>query len=447
MMRIYSVSVGNKIRKGLTVKRQKDSLRFISFDKKSKKIFLSRFFPDLIYTTTVLPPVNDPETLEFLIKTRVRGLLQEEVEYAFLYFPEEKVSETEISYNVYAIPQSLYFQSAQLINAKPEDIELFTVDIFSLIPISKKLSGGHVFHFYADEEKIIITVSKEDKPLFSRSISIADSMQTASYTNFLYEHFNLTYMYVYQNKKIDISTVVVSGKASHNRELLGLIKELTDKEPLIPEGNRFIQNLSQKEFMEFFIPIGTALLDEQYDFSPFPLKKKKFLNKILKVLSVVFFFLALVGSVVVLQEVSKYREKQHRIENIFKKINRVEKEIKGMFSSPDEVDFYKKVFLLKKKAEKSNPLYVFNDIYPLLELLDEKRIELFNKTDLQIVHITAVHHFDNISEMVDFKERLFQLLNKMRNKGFDVESNVRRGKEGFSLEVSLELKRRLNGNQ
>ncbi|NPA58430.1 MAG: hypothetical protein GXN94_03945 [Aquificae bacterium] len=440
-MKIFSAYVSNKIRKGLTVKREGNRLQFISFGKKSKNVYLSRFYPDFVFTTVQLPPVEDRDTFEFLLKNKIKGVLEENRNYLFLYFPVERISENEIKYDVYALPEEVYFETAQLLNLPVEQVVLFTLAPFSLIPFSQRLVEGVAFHFYADREKVIITVSEGDRPVYSRNIPVPEEIGE-EYGELLYEHFNLTYTYISQNLQLQVKGVVLSGEAGENRELLESVRELTGSEPLVPSAETFIKGLSQKDFMEFFIPIGTAFLDERYDFSPYYLRKERKVNSLLKALTVFFLAIGVLGLVATYGVYSQYREKVERLKQIDGNIKKVKEEIKSTFGSPEEVDFFKRVFLLKNKAVETNPLYVFNKIYKLLALLEEEKLELYTTGNLQQIFITAEHSFDSVSEMVNFRDELNNILDSLKE--FKIDKKVSTGKDGFSLSVILKLERRID---
>jgi len=441
-MRIYALSIGNKIRKGLTVKKHKGHLKFLSFQRKSNNNYISIFYPDIVYTTVNAPLVEDAETLEFLIKTKISGFIEEGKEYILLYFPKEKISENEALYDVYALPEDTFYHTIKELNISPDSVSLFSVDVFSLIPISTKIDPNVVFHFYSDEEKILISVSSDGTPLYVRSMVLPENMEPQEFVNFCYENFNLTYLYVYQNKKIDISTVVVSGKGSQYEQLLKLIQNQTSKEPVIPQANDYITGISQEDFMEYLIPVGTALLEERHDISPLEIKKVRAISKITRVLSGIFLAVALVATLGTIFSVFTLQEKRKKVEELKRMIYNSEDLSKNLFSSK-EIQYFTELFRLKEISNKTNPLYLFKDLFTILELVDENRIAIANQQNKQVIEINGENQFDTLRQMVFFENQIKSVLGNIKN--YKITKNIVIDEKNFVVRVYIKLEKEING--
>ena len=440
-MKIYSVSLGSRIRKGLTVKRQKDWLRYVSFDRKSNNLYLSAFYPEIIYTTASVPPVEDVETLEFLIKTRISGLLEEGKEYSILYFKKEEISETEVLYEVYAVPEELYYSSISDTDSTPENTGLFTVDVFALIPVSEKVSSDVVFHFYTDEEKILVTVSKEKTPLYTRAVQIPESIGEENLTNFYYENFNLTYMFAYQNKRLDISSIVISGKASGDGEFLSLVENLSGLKPVIPEAKDYIGGLSQEDFMEFLLPVGTALLDENFDLTPLRYRKSRAVSKISRRFAAILGIITAAALFGTWSAYSKMKELENKIQHLTTRISAKEKRLLSDIP-PDRARYYTSVLELKKQTYDISPLTVFKKIYPLMEIIEENQIKIYSDRKSQRIEITGENRFDSLSRMVAFQEELNNRLKQLSQ--FKITRKMNIDENNYTVKTYLVLERKLN---
>ncbi|WP_457624363.1 hypothetical protein [Persephonella sp.] len=440
-MKIYSVSLGSRIRKGLTVKRQKDWLRYVSFDRKSNNLYLSAFYPEIIYTTASVPPVEDIETLEFLIKTRISGLLEEGKEYSILYFKKEEISETEVLYEVYAVPEELYYSSISDTDSTPENTGLFTVDVFALIPVSEKVSSDVVFHFYTDEEKILVTVSKEKTPLYTRAVQIPESIGEENLTNFYYENFNLTYMFAYQNKRLDISSIVISGKASGDGEFLSLVENLSGLKPVIPEAKDYIGGLSQEDFMEFLLSVGTALLDENFDLTPLKYRKSRAVSKISRRFAAILGIITAAALFGTWSAYSKMKELENKIQHLTTRISAKEKRLLSDIP-PDRARYYTSVLELKKQTYDVSPLTVFKKIYPLIEIIEENQIKIYSDRKSQRIEITGENRFDSLSRMVAFQEELNNRLKQLSQ--FKITRKMNIDENNYTVKTYLVLERKLN---
>ncbi|WP_297473204.1 hypothetical protein, partial [Persephonella sp.] len=136
-MKIYSVEIGKSIRKGLTISL-KERVKFISFDKKASKVCVSIFYPDIVYSSLALPKIEDEDTLQILIKSKMSAVLEEGKKYSFILQKKEDISENESLFDIYGIPVDKFYETLTVLEEDTDSIELFTVDIFSLIPISHK---------------------------------------------------------------------------------------------------------------------------------------------------------------------------------------------------------------------------------------------------------------------------------------------------------------------
>jgi len=441
-MKIYSVEIGKEIRKGITVSL-KEKLKFISFDKKASKLQVSIFFPDIIYSTISLPKVDDEETLQILIRSRMSPLLEEEKDYSFVTIKKEDISENESLYDVYGIPADKFFEIMDILNENPDNVELFTCNIFSLIPVSKKLSKDQVcFHFYGDKEKVLITVSKGENLLYARSIPLPDFIEPSDLTNIYYENFNMTYVFAVQNKRINVETIIISGNASSDKELLDLCRNLTNLEIKIPSADSFITGISQEDFMEYLIPIGTALLSKNFDFSPYMVKKEKIFKKITKILSlfsVLFLVLVTLGVFSVYTDISeKERIFLNLKSSIQKKIHSIDKKI-----SREKIDYFTNYIKILEKSDSLNPVFVFDQMPTLFEVLSEKSITIENKDKIQIIQILSEEHFVSLSQMLNFKMKLNEILSRYKN----VYKNIQENKEDLSLKINLRIERYLDENK
>ncbi len=434
-MKIYSVESGKEIRKGITVKKKGNFAEFVSFDKKSNRVYLSVFYPDLIFSTVVLPPVEDSETLMFLLKNRLSGLLEEGKNYSFTLFEKERISEGEISYDVYAIPEDVFFSTLKQNNLSINEIDLFTVDAFSLIPFShKEKPGKTVFHFYGDEEKILMVVSRDNRPVYTRVISVPELVEKDRLSNVYYENFNMTYMFVFQNRRIEIEEIILSGKSAFMEEFVSLTKSLTGKDASILRSENYVSGISDEDFHEYLIPIGTAFLDDEFSFLPVEVKKKKAFNSAVNLL--ILFFLS---AVVLLFAVNTYlyfdiKKEKSQLDRLSALISEENEKFKQLISR-EEIDFYSKVFKIFSKNRENNLMGFFYDLRDLFSLLNEKSIQ-FNRKNQEMI-VIAEEEFSSISEMIIFKKRLKEIIEK--KKRFDITVHLQ--EENLKLLVNLRIKK------
>ncbi|MDQ7056693.1 MAG: hypothetical protein Q9M89_09695 [Persephonella sp.] len=150
-----------------------------------------------------------------------------------------------------------------------------------------------MFHFYGDEEKILMVVSRDYIPVYVRVVSAPDFVEKDTLSNTYYENFNMTYMFVYQNRKINVEEVLVSGKAYFLKDFISLVESLTGKTVSVPKIENYISGISEEDFHDYLIPIGAAFLEDRFNFIPLSVKKEKVFNSVLNI--VIFIFIAVLS--------------------------------------------------------------------------------------------------------------------------------------------------------
>ncbi|MBK3331626.1 hypothetical protein GWK41_00935 [Persephonella atlantica] len=436
-MKIYSVESGRKIRKGITVRKKGDFAEFVSFDKKSNRVYLSVFYPDLIFSTVVLPPVEDSETLMFLLKNRLTGLLEEGKNYSFTLFEKERISEGEISYDVYAIPEDIFFSALKQNNLSINEIDLFTVDAFSLIPFSQKEKPGKtVFHFYGDEEKILMVVSRDTRPVYTRVISVPEFVEKDRLSDIYYENFNMTYMFVYQNRRIDIEDIIVSGKAAFLEDFISLVKNLTGKSIHIPKMKNYISGMSEEDFHDYIIPIGTAFLEDRFSFIPLSIKKKKVFSSAVNLLIFIFIPVLLTLTAINLNLFIELKKEESKVYNLSLLIDRESKSIQQLLTEK-EIKYYSQIFKNIRESRKSNPLTYFYDLRDIFLLLREKSVQFDSKN--REMTVISEESFNSIADMILFKNRLEGIIKEKR--GFNIKMNVQEDQQNLKLVITVKAQR------
>ncbi|WP_029521122.1 hypothetical protein [Persephonella sp. IF05-L8] len=432
-MKIYSVYYGNRIRKGITVRKKGNQVLFLSFDyKKGSKIAISIHYPEIISASVTLPDVADEETKELLTKNRLSNLLSAEKEYIFLYFEKEKISQTETLFDVYALPYEVYQEAVE----RYTDVDLLTIDVFSLISFDLE---GITFHFYSDSEKILISVYKEQLPLYTRAVSIPENLSTEKYINFLYENFSVTYSFVTQNKKIDIDQIIISGENFDNPEFIELIYNQT-RAPLtnlLP----FVKGITPQQFNEFLIEIGTALTTENFNFLPPEIKREKIFSRLLKNLTILLLFLLIFLSIVDVNKFINLKRLNEQLTDLRYDIETALTKINSIFTS-GELDFYRKYFELANVSISISPDTIISEISNLLLMLNEDKFEIKVQESYIEIHIDATQQFNSLIEMEDFKENLNTTLAHLKE--FDVKKSINENIEKLELEIHLFLRKPLD---
>ncbi|MDQ7081918.1 MAG: hypothetical protein Q9N34_02150 [Aquificota bacterium] len=187
-------------------------------------MLISHHHPDLIIEEVEVPPVKDPETLEVLIKKRLSESAGLQGDHLLVYRLLETRRDRKV-YRVFGIPRSVYEENPLVSGDTELKISLFTSSHLSLAggyPRGRSREDLTVFHVYADGEKVIITVSRGEEVLYTRSVVFGG----ADPDSFLFEHVNMTYIFVAQRRNIPVDLILLSGSA---KDMDNFIKDLVGR--------------------------------------------------------------------------------------------------------------------------------------------------------------------------------------------------------------------------
>ncbi len=171
-------------------------------------------------------------------------------------------------HNVYMVPESLFEEEAGLVDHQKLNMDMFTLSDFALCGISDYFFPDDVvFHSFADETKVVVTVSRGKTVLYTRAMEYAVS-SVSSIESVFYESINLTYMFVSKNLRIDIDRMILSGELADKAELSKMLFDFNKKIQSVVIPGTLIKNCTNQQFRQFMIPLSLCMLEETYDFTP-----------------------------------------------------------------------------------------------------------------------------------------------------------------------------------
>ncbi len=412
------------------------------------ELYLSYFYPDLVLETVRIPPVKDEETINILIKKKLADTLGLTGNYLIVFeeLPEESTP-TEKVFRVFAIPEEVYRNESILPRDLEEHLMIFTTPHFSLHGVSRVVAEGRtVLHVYADDESLVMTVSRGDEVLYTRGLKIPPYTKTdeEAYADFIYENISMTYMFVAQRSNIPVDFILLSGKLYEKENLINeLIPSVSCgiATPLVPKE---FKKAGPIVFLEFLPCFGNVLLDQKYDFSPKEVKDKRalrlHLSKLIPVLTLLFVLsLSMVG----LEFYKFWNEVQEVTQLRMKVLSSLSALSTYTPLRGEALNYYITYMDLLERSRRENPLNALPQIENLLKEISAKEYVFSYKNEKIIFSFVVESRFESIVDLLLYREKLLKHLEEIRNKGFlyRIESEKKALKENrLYMRIVLEKK-------
>ncbi len=397
--------------------------------------FISLHYPNPIIEEVEVPPVDDPETVEILIKKRLRELgVNSEVIFAY-----SKSSRSEVEgnlYNVHAVPKELFLKITKLVDE--ENIKFISVSEICLAGVSIALMQDKtVLHLFADEDRVITSVSRGNEVIYTRVQDVPAYVkeQELGIERFLEENFTLTYSFVSQRQGVDVDTVLLSGRAK-NIEL-----EVENGASACPIPYGKFAALDMETFHRYTPSLGILFLPDKYDFSPLDLKELKWFERLRSSTSKVLLSLLFV-LVLILSYFGYGINKKIGVINSLKSdiLRETQLLLSGTFKSPRELEYYANYARLIESSINKNPvgfLYNLKELEYFLPYINNLSATKDNGRLALELNISA--NFSSASEMGVFLKNTKDILEEIRKKGFTY-SILSEDKDFDKKEINISIK-------
>jgi hypothetical protein len=380
---------------------------------RKSEILVSSYHPDLLMERVEVPPVKDPETLEVLIKKRLSESVGLSEDYLLVYRLLETQRDRRV-YRVLGIPRAVYEGSPFAEEEIGLRVSLFTSSHLSLAGVSKTVAEDlTLFHVYADEEKLIMTVSRGDEVLYTRSVVLGGADRDA----FLLEHVNMTYIFVAQRQNIPVDLILLSGIAKDADNFISNLLETVQSgiaTPLVPHN---LRNVGPDQFHRFLIPLGNLYLSGDYDFSPRDIKEKRwFLKTVTRSLMFIYPVLAVLSVFLGMTlyefwiNLKDYMDQREYI------VTRSRAFLAEDLIREGKLDYYLTYVNLIYRSRALNPLSILEDIGPLLGVVKAQSYIFSSEKDRVVLTLRIDRTFGSLVEMTAFREDLIRELEDLRTK-------------------------------
>ncbi len=375
--------------------------------------YVSIFYPNPVIEEVEVPPVDDPETLEILIKKRLSELgIHSELILFYKEVPEARTSSKLLS--VHGIPKELYLKVSKKVGN--ESVKLITASEFSIAGISNVVAPeAKVLHLFADEGRVMSCVSSGGEILYSRVQAIPEYMreQAGGMEGFILENLTMTYSFVAQRQGINIELILLSGKA---KEIEPQIENVPVAVPL--PGDTFV-GLDTESFHELIPPLGVFFIPETYDFSPLELKELKGFERVRDKVFRVLTYLLVIALLALGYTVYGVKNNYDRAIQLKRRALAEAAAVhRGLFNSPQELEYYANYVELIDKVLKETPLTLLTEVPELSSLLRHAvRLSLKSSGGSRSLEVVLAVNLPSISDMNLFVKRVRDSLEKLRDRG------------------------------
>ena len=413
-----------------------------------REICISYFYPDLIVEKVEVPPVEDEETLSALLTKRLSetGGIQSDLLLCAVEVLEESTSES-MTYRVFAIPRDVYENGELFPVEQREKVRIFTVAQLSLAGISAIVDQDiTILHIYLDDTILLLTVSRGDEVLYSRSLSVPGFVQeTGDIGGFLHENTNMTYVFVAQRQGTKIDLMLLSGRAKDEDAFITTLLEITGVAVATPVPPKRIRKLDYDTFHEFLPAFGSLFLDEKYDFSPHSVKEiRKFMDRSALVIPILLVLL-MIGTVgLVFKGIGLVKG----VSELSEKRENVGFEIRRLLSQPliakGELRYYSEYLSELYRARRENPVTILAVAGDLVKEFRAKKSVLAYKNGKVTLALELERRFPNLVELNLFVELVKEKLELLKEKGLEVRlGDVRKNLDENSVKISLLVEKKV----
>ncbi len=411
---------------GLYLKKKRNTFVYLKekeFDIerfKEKNSYVALDIPDFSIQKVETPPIKDKSAVEFILKNKLSAQLEEDINnYHFTYVKDEAQStSTNYVFNVFLIKKSYIYQlfSENVL----ENLNLLTLSAFSLAGITKLLNKSeYIIHFYGDEKRSIIVLCKDGQVEYARETTAPEFIfSEEDLRNFYYESLNLTYIYLRQNRNINIGSILVSGNILEDFTLINDIYNFTGLPIFCLNPKQIIKNIDTKVFNKHTIAIGNLFLEKTYDIREKEILYKKTFNVASKYVALSLLVLLLVLFAFFIKNFVSYKTLQAQLskeKQYFKqKVQIITKDIK---ITPKELNYYITYVKLYDKAFNYTLFNFLEDIKPLLSLHKFNNLSFKKLSDNKFsITLQSTVSFNSLLSLNKFEKELNKKLSSIKKK-------------------------------
>lgn len=399
---------------------------------------------DTIIDTVQIPPVKDPRTFKMLAANKLRDRMAEGMKYLMAYKLDDTVQPDKsgsAEHKVFMIPEQLFESDAGLTKKQKVRSDMFTLSDFALCGVSNHyFSRETVFHAFADEEKIVMTVSRGKTIFYTRAMEYHHA-EGAALESIFYETVNLTYMFATKNLRISVDRMILSGLLSDKTDLSRMLFEFNSKPQVTVIPSDFVQNCSVHTFMKFMIPISLCMLDEAYDFTPEHYREERSFNAVKSVANIIT---AAAVAALIFLNISAYgtftSAKRMFASEAGKVKMKLEQKVKSFSGSDGRRYGY---YYFKQIQGASHGAFdIYADTAELLATADYPVVRFTAGRDSQTLTVTGKNTFASFAEMDRFRRKLDGELEKIQQTGgYTVTNSTRMDMSRLVSDVNLTIKR------
>ncbi|PLX70243.1 MAG: hypothetical protein C0602_05375 [Denitrovibrio sp.] len=456
-MKLFSTEIttayGEKIAKAVLLKKTRSGYSLLdhyttepenlkSVSENLITYFCIDYFDTIIESLNV-PPVKDPSTFKLLAKNKLKEHMEEGVDYLMAYkidktAPPDKSGN--VHHKVYVIPEHLFRDHSGLTEKQKLKVNMFTLSDFALMAASKSFFHDDVvFHAYADEYKVLITVSKEDTIIYSRTMEYTDD--GSAIENIFYESINLTYMFVTKNMRVDVDRMVLSGLLIDMTELSKMLFDFNQKPQNVIMHSKIINDCTRETFHRYMIPISLCMLSNSYDFTPESIKEQRgfnILKKTANALGLIFIFFLIYINISAFEEMGFAKEKLRSQTNVIGL--KLDRHIQNFTDT--QMSRYGLYYLKQIDKNFNGAFDLYKDVAGILETGDYENVRFSSEGKKSTVLINGSVSFSSFKEIDIHRQAIDSQLEELQANGkYTVTNTSRYDMDRLNSDVKIKLEK------
>lgn len=399
---------------------------------------------DTIIETLSIPPIKDPKTFKMLAKNKLKDHMDEGVTYLIAYKAVKKDKNDKsgnVEHKVYMVPESLFEEDAGLSERQKLKMNMFTLSDFAVMSVSNHFFPDEiVFHAFADEYKLMITVSKGNTIIYSRTMEYV-SAEGLALESVFYESVNLTYMFVSKNMKIDVERMVLSGLLIDMPELSSMLFEFNHKPQSTIICTQLVRDCSRDSFHRFMIPISLCMLEDSYDFTPEVYKERRGFNRLKAALNIIA---AVAVLIVLYMNLTAFEKLGFAKERLASETNVLELKLER--SRDNFIDSGEKRFglyyLKQMHKYESSAFDLFGELHGLLNTADYDNVRFDLSKKKPEIMIGGSVLFADLKEIDALRQKISGYTDQLAKSGkYKISDSSRYDMQGLKAEIKLKLEK------
>lgn len=386
--------------------------------------------PDFSAETVHAPASLKGSSLRLFLRSKTAGNREKStVRFGACSQPE---GSGEKECQAYIMPDRVYEKESGLDTEEREAADIFTLSPLALCGITSTLYPDRlVLHAYADESKLIITISKGDEVFYARTAPAADRAMLAG-------ELELTLTHTAKSRNLRPDLILLSGLYATDGHTSDQIRSRQAVQTVLAAPDGILAECPFDVFHKIIIPFGAVLNGKKFDFTPEKYRKKKIFSKTMFALNSALLVILVALTAVNLHFFSSYKSKTEELAKAASAL-RADRELTSEILSASPSSGYLLTYLNILNERDKNPVRLLADVEPLIMHIGFDRV-IVSRTEPIV--IAASKEFGTLNSLTEFEEEIKAEITRLESKKYTVQNDSRFGYDNLVANIKLNISRR-----